>query len=168
MKFAHELSSALIKEGFPPRWVESAVPYCQLKKCIKNVKSELRSLGFDLATLAQLIPSPDQEEQTTRRSSGVAFQYDFDGVYLKHSLLPSYGIHKLISSLGENEYFHPKLTLFIQLEDGLAVDATLSPDTRNYLENLASKQQSTPIALVDGAQNGSAERMECCQVSIQE
>ena len=168
MKFAHELNSALIKEGFPPHWVESAVPYCQLKKCIKNVKSELRSLGFDLATLAQLIPSPDQEELTTRRSSGVAFQYDFDGMYLKLSLLPSYSVHKLISSSGDNKYFHPKLTLFIQLEDGLAVDATLSPDTRKYLENLVSKQQGTPIALVGGAQDSFVERMQCCQVSTQE
>ena len=158
----------MIKEGFPPHWVESAVPYCQLKKCIKNVESELQSLGLDLATLAQLIPSPNQEEQTTRRSSSITFQYGFDGMYLKLSLLPSYSVHKLISSSGDNKYFHPKLTLFIQLEDGLPVDATLSPDTRKYLENLVSKQRSTPIALVGGAQDNFAERMECRQVSTQE
>ena len=98
MKFAHEFNSALIKEGFPPHWVESAVPYRQLKKCIKNVESELRGLGFDSATLAQLIPGLDQEGHTIRRSSSIAFQYHFDGVYLKLSLFPSYSIHRLISS----------------------------------------------------------------------
>jgi len=165
MKFAREFNSALIKEGFPPHWVESAVLYCQLKKCIKNVESELGNLGFDLATLARLNQSPDQEEQTTWQSSDVAFQYDLNGMYIKLNLLLS--AHKLISLSGDNKYFHPKLTLFIQLRDGLTVDATLSPDTRKYLENLASKQQGTSIASVSSAQYSSVERMESCQVSTQ-
>ena len=53
MKFAHEFKEALIQEGFPPHWVESAIPYGQLKKCIKKVERELRSIGLDSATLAQ-------------------------------------------------------------------------------------------------------------------
>lgn len=36
----------------------------------------------------------------------------------------------------------PKLTLFVQFEDGIAVDAALSPETKRYLETLAHK--STP------------------------
>jgi hypothetical protein len=33
----------------------------------------------------------------------------------------------------------PKLTLFVQFEDGIAVDAALTPDTKRYLETLAHK-----------------------------
>jgi hypothetical protein len=64
MKFAREYKEALLKEGFPPRWVESAVPYGQLKKIIKKVKRELESIGLNPADLA---------------GDGVGFQYKFDG-----------------------------------------------------------------------------------------
>ena len=33
----------------------------------------------------------------------------------------------------------PKLTLFVQFENGIAVDAALSPETKRYLETLAHK-----------------------------
>ena len=35
----------------------------------------------------------------------------------------------------------PTLILYVQLEDGMAVDASLSPDTRKYLASLADKQR---------------------------
>jgi E3 ubiquitin-protein ligase BAH len=79
MKFAHEFKAALIREGFPPHWVDSAVPYGQLKKIIKKVTIELRSLGLDSSTLSQLVSEVDSNAPPDRRGSGVAFQYDFDG-----------------------------------------------------------------------------------------
>jgi len=119
MKFAHEFREALETEGFPARWVQHAVPYGELKKCLKKVQSELEGLGLDSATIAQLRALSDQEPSTGRRGS--AFQYNFDG-----SQKPI-----------------PKLTLFVQFEDGIAVDAALTPDTKRYLEALAEK--GTPI-----------------------
>ncbi|KAH6677534.1 SPX domain-containing protein [Halenospora varia] len=118
MKFAHEFKAALVREGFPAHWVESAVPYGQLKKLIKKVTAELQALGLDSETLAQLVPEIDKNKSSTHKDSDVAFQYDFDG---------------------DETTFHPKLTLFIQ--NGLAVDAKLSPETRIYLENLARRQK---------------------------
>ncbi|RDW73858.1 hypothetical protein BP5796_07300 [Coleophoma crateriformis] len=132
MKFAHEFKEALAREGFPPHWLESAVPYGQLKKCIKKVESELRSIGLDSCTLAQLMPNEGQLSAPTPLSaetahsqppsngaSSIAFQYDFDGT---------------------KSVFRPKLVLFIRSEDGLAVDAELSSATRQFLEALVSKQ----------------------------
>lgn len=78
MKFAHEFKTVLIQEGFPSHWVDSAIPYGQLKKCIKRVASELRAIGLDSATLAQLIPDTSEELDGVE-GSGVAFRYDFDG-----------------------------------------------------------------------------------------
>ncbi|CZR57398.1 uncharacterized protein PAC_07287 [Phialocephala subalpina] len=117
MKFAHEYKEALQREGYPPEWVESAVPYAQLKKCVKKVQSELRSLGLDPETLSQLIH--ESGDAASRRGGGVAFQYEIDG----------------------STKFVPKLTLFIREGDKFAVDAALSPETRAYLEQLAAKQQ---------------------------
>jgi len=86
MKFAHEFKAALEREGFPARWVETAVPYSQLKKCIKKVESELLSFGLDNATLRRLLPSnEDAIDQHPRKKScdgPVAFQYNFDGMNL--------------------------------------------------------------------------------------
>ncbi|KUJ10596.1 uncharacterized protein LY89DRAFT_244509 [Mollisia scopiformis] len=116
MKFAHELQETLEKEGFPPGWIATAIPYSKLKKLLKKVQLELESLGLDRQTLSQLAPPSD--DPTDRRGSGVAIQYEIDGKI------------KLV----------PKLTLFIQVEGGSAVDAILSPETREYLEHLARSQ----------------------------
>ena len=83
MKFAHEFKEALSREGmscssthstrhlyhhlymradhshlplgYPTRWLDSAIPYSQLKKCLKKVQRELRELGLDPETLQQLL-----------------------------------------------------------------------------------------------------------------
>lgn len=85
MKFAHEFKNALEREGFPPHWIETAVPYSQLKKCIKKVERELSSFGLDNDTLRQLLPSNNDATKgyNPRNGSGngpVAFQYDFEGM----------------------------------------------------------------------------------------
>ena len=80
MKFAHEYKEALRREGFPPHWVESAIPYGQLKKCIKKVASELQSLGLDPTTLARLVPPVTSNISEVEPQQGsLAFQYDFRG-----------------------------------------------------------------------------------------
>jgi E3 ubiquitin-protein ligase BAH len=51
MKFAHNYSDALEREDYPSQWLDSAISYRQLKKCIKKVQKELSSLGLDPETL---------------------------------------------------------------------------------------------------------------------
>ncbi|KAF8866049.1 RING-14 protein [Acephala macrosclerotiorum] len=77
MKFAHKYKEALQKEGYPPEWIESALPYAQLKKCVKKVQSELRDLGLDPETLSHLVH--ESGDIAARRGSGAAFQYEIDG-----------------------------------------------------------------------------------------
>jgi hypothetical protein len=82
MKFAHEFKAALVREGFPMHWVDSAIPYGQLKKCIKKVEKELRSIGLDSATLAQLIPEVPKTHDANHPNIG--FEYDFEGELSVH------------------------------------------------------------------------------------
>jgi E3 ubiquitin-protein ligase BAH len=77
MKFNHEFQEALLKEGFPPHWVESAVPYGQLKKVIKKVKTELEAILKDLGLEPEDLVSAQGDEN--RGDGSVAFQYNFDG-----------------------------------------------------------------------------------------
>ncbi|KAI2464495.1 SPX domain-containing protein [Annulohypoxylon bovei var. microspora] len=116
MKFAQEFRKSLQQEGFPQRWVNSAVPYGQLKKCLKKVTNELQELGLDKDTLAQLATA--QKDAST-----VAFHYHLDG------------------KTTDSKHFRPRLTFFIHLKDGVAVDAKLTPSTRDFLKKIVSKTE---------------------------
>ncbi|KAI9052525.1 hypothetical protein LZ554_003868 [Drepanopeziza brunnea f. sp. 'monogermtubi'] len=116
MKFGHKFADAMATEGWPQTWVNSAIPYKGLKKVLKQIQAELEALGLDAATLTQLRqPSLDEEG---RHRSGVAFQYNFK----------------------DQETLVPKLTFFVDFTDGEAVNALLTPATRNYLREAAQER----------------------------
>lgn len=56
--------------GFPAHWVDQAIPYGQLKKCLKKVQRELQELGLDPETLRALI-DPESD-------SPLALQYQLE------------------------------------------------------------------------------------------
>lgn len=62
MKFAKVLEETLRKEDLPPEWVEAAIQYKVLKKCISKVVKELAFLGLSLADLKLLL----QDEASDR------------------------------------------------------------------------------------------------------
>ena len=88
MKFAHQLKEILQQEGFPPHWVESAIPYGQLKKCIKKVEGELKSFGLEAETLRRLLPSchPSEVQKHLRTDidTPIVFQYQFPSKFRVH------------------------------------------------------------------------------------
>jgi E3 ubiquitin-protein ligase BAH len=144
MKFAHEFKEALEREGFPSHWVESAIPYGQLKKCIKKVERELRGFGLDSKTLRLLMSPGIRHDQSSADGSPVGFKYKFAGEHMVtaiHNLNLAYGY----CLQGDSDVFRPTLTLYIQRTQGsdIAIDATLSPSTRHYLQNLADAQTSS-------------------------
>jgi E3 ubiquitin-protein ligase BAH len=86
MKFGHRFKTELLEQAFPQHWVDSAVPYSQLKKVINKICVELKEYDLDIATFAQLPVVPDEDSQhaggTVSRSStdgAVTFQYNFGG-----------------------------------------------------------------------------------------
>jgi E3 ubiquitin-protein ligase BAH len=87
MKFAHEFKAALVKEGFPIYWVESAVPYSQLKKILKKVSKELQQIGLDPATLALFVPNPESQHERRGSVEGAAYQYIFEGMWFLPMLI---------------------------------------------------------------------------------
>ncbi|KAK8044872.1 hypothetical protein PG993_004896 [Apiospora rasikravindrae] len=134
MKFAQEFKKALQREGFPQRWIDSAIPYGQLKKCLKKVTRELETIGLDRDTLAQLAAS-----QTSAGDLG--FHYDLDGEPFN------------------SKHLRPRLTIFVHLKDGVVVDAKLSPATRDFLEKVAigrAEQQAQPAISPDVDHESSA------------
>lgn len=96
MKFAHRYKAELLEQGFPKHWVDSAVPYGELKKVIKKICRELKEYGLDIASFVQLPPEPDKESQSfegavRRNSNGaITFQYNIGGM-LSFYLFPMLG-----------------------------------------------------------------------------
>ncbi|KAM3470219.1 hypothetical protein MY8738_009830 [Beauveria namnaoensis] len=109
MKFAHDFKQNLASQNFPPHWIERAIPYSQLKKCLKKIQRELQDLGLDQETLRALLSAEE--------TAPVALQY------------------KLRES--GSRFVRPKLTVNVHLRDGVAVDASLTPTSRGFLEKLA-------------------------------
>lgn len=122
MKFGQEYAAALAKEDFPQHWLDSAIEYKQLKKCIKKVQRELTSIGLDAPTidkLAQLLYAPadpsdhgDKSKDGTSADGSDTTQHDFT----------------------------PKLRVLVDSKTGTPLDATLAPETRANLEKLARSE----------------------------
>ncbi|ODA83427.1 hypothetical protein RJ55_01941 [Drechmeria coniospora] len=110
MKFAHDFKEILASQGFPAHWVTRAIPYSQLKKCLKKVQRELQDLGLDPETLRDLL-DPDP-------SSSVALQYKLKAT--------------------DSNFVRPKLTVNVHISDGVIVDASLTPTSRRFFERIAS------------------------------
>lgn len=122
MKFGHSYTEHLYEDGFPARWVESAISYGQLKKCIKRVEKELDAIGLDPASLALVLKSVEEERP----------RYDF-----KSGDDPG------------SEPFLPKLVFAVDEATGEPIDAGLSPQSKDYLHRLAVGQGLTNIRVTD-------------------
>ncbi|KAI9773437.1 MAG: hypothetical protein M1840_007653 [Geoglossum simile] len=124
MKFGHEFQEALKRDDFPQHWVESAIAYGQLKRCIKRVQGELSRLGLDVHTLNQLL----QAVGNSGSSAHAPFQYSF---------------------AGDENAFRPRLVFTIDSENGTPISARLSPRTRDFLESLSLSQRTPQHQTVD-------------------
>lgn len=126
MKFGHAFKQSLRNEGFPPDWVESAISYSQLKKCINRLTDELRQVGLDPDTLSQLLKhvedynaSADDDDDKAR-----PFEYILNG-------------DKTPDSSRTRRPFHPKLIFYVNEATGEVYSAKLSQETKQKLQNLA-------------------------------
>jgi E3 ubiquitin-protein ligase BAH len=118
MKFAHSFKDSLATQNFPSHWVDQAIPYGQLKKCLKHVQRELQEYGLDPDTLRALL-------KPAEGSSPVALRY-----HLKPT--------------AESHQIRPRLTVILHLQDGIVVDASLTPASRRFLDKIVHELPSKP------------------------
>lgn len=121
MKFAHEFKETLDREAFPEHWLAAAIPYSQLKKCLKKVQRELEGLGLDKETLQHLLA----EQTVSPNGEPVPLvRYNLD-----HA---------------SSQTLRPRLSVFVHLRDGHVVNAALSPASRAFLQKLSGRQPCSP------------------------
>lgn len=123
MKFGRDFQEDLEKGEYPQEWIDSAIPYRKLKKCIKKVQRELQSLGLDQETLLRLYQQSGKPKSSGPQDQDAqALQYTFQD--------------------GDARTFTPKLTIALDPRDGSPMDAWLSPHTRRHLRDLAISQHA--------------------------
>lgn len=121
MKFAHEYEAALQQDDYPQHWVESAISYRQLKKCIKKVQRELSMVRLDASTIAALWTSIGSSQL-----AGSPLQYTF----------------------ADPTNFESNIIFTVNTKDGSPVDACLAPETRDYLQALAIRPKPSEISTI--------------------
>ncbi|EON67034.1 hypothetical protein W97_06151 [Coniosporium apollinis CBS 100218] len=141
MKFGQTYQERLREDGFPQHWVENAISYKQLKKCIKRVEKELSDIGLDASTLKQLLEHEERESSTDSdgQEDGEPFQY-----LLADPTAAANG-----EAATPMVVFRPKLLIAADKQTGEPIAASLSPETKDYLHKLALTQRMTDVRVTE-------------------
>lgn len=75
MKFGKKFEQTLAEDEIPEDWIEAAIQYKALKKCIGNIVDELQVLGLEQNTLRLLLDKIEVDESETTASNPVIAQY---------------------------------------------------------------------------------------------
>ena len=148
MKFGHTYQECLLKGGFPPEWVESAISYRKLKKCIHKVEGELASLGLDPNTLSSLLRHVEKTNVETADAENVE-EKPFEYVLAKDEEVSTDGSSEDVSWLAQRPVFHPKLLLTVDEETGEPLNAHLAPETKEKLHQMALLQGMSDIRIAE-------------------
>jgi hypothetical protein len=140
MRFGHTFKEQLKSQGFPQDWVESAISYKQLKKCINRLTNELSELGLDPETLKKLLKQVEDYNAANRD----------DDRPLEYLLSDEEAEQQ---KLGERETpFHPKLLFYVNESTGELDSAHLDEETRHKLQLLAQDSGMTDVRVVEEPQ----------------
>lgn len=138
MKFGHVFKECLRNEGFPPEWVDSAISYSQLKKCINKLTSELAQVGLDPATLGKLLKHVEDYNASTDQNDDQdrPFEYILSGD-------DTPGLTK------ERKPFQPKLLFYVNEATGALHSAKLDAETKRKLQMLAVEMGMTDLRVFE-------------------
>ena len=167
MKFAHDFDASLRKEEYPQEWLDSAISYRQLKKCIKKVQRELQELGLDPHMLEQLWQNVNNSDRNvTIRASpeeprSRPYHYCISSKPASFNLLR----RRITPFTGAVANFKPRLTVAIDPRDGSPLDAWLSPETRNFLRGLPRSPRTEKQLSISAEINGGTSQPTLLSVS---
>ncbi|KAF1946582.1 RING-14 protein-like protein [Clathrospora elynae] len=127
MKFGHVFKQSLRNEGFPAEWVDSAISYSQLKKCINRLTDELRQVGLDPATLSKLLKHVEDYNASTDKDDDQERPFE----YILNSG------RSTDNAPQSRKAFHPKLLFYVNEKTGEVHSAQLDEETKCRLHMLA-------------------------------
>lgn len=139
MKFAREFKAAIQSGDYPEEWCKAAIPYPTLKKCLNKIRAEFQDMGLDADTLRQLLAA----QAVSERGDQIPLaKYKFDGMSSSifcPNIIGSWPLTIPVSDSDVQTHF----TIFVDLEDGVVVDASLSPASKAFLQKQADIRRSS-------------------------
>ncbi|KAF2827621.1 RING-14 protein-like protein [Ophiobolus disseminans] len=139
MKFGHAFKQSLRNEGFPAEWVDSAISYSQLKKCINRLTDELRQVGLDPETLSKLLKHVEDYNASTTQDDDQERPFE----YILNSDDATDVSHKT------RKPFHPKLLFYVNEITGEVTSAKLDEETNQKLQMLAVETGMTQLRVTE-------------------
>ena len=130
MKFGQVFKEALRNEGFPSEWIDSALSYSQLKKCINRLSTELSELGLNPDTLGKLLKHVEDY-------NAAADQSDDENRPFEYILSDSSSDDSDNASSKPRKLFQPKLVFYVDEATGYLHSAQLDERTKRKLQMLA-------------------------------
>lgn len=89
MKFAKQFEKSLIEDDIPEEWIEAAIQYKALKKCIGKVVKELSVVGLEQNTLKLLLNNVEVNEEDTSASNPIVAHYMLKKTKRHYEIVPS-------------------------------------------------------------------------------
>ena len=143
MKFGHFFKECLRNEGFPPEWIDSAISYSQLKKCINRLTHELAQVGLDPATLSKLLKHVEDY------NAAQAHETDPLDRPFEYILSDDYDPLRSPGSPRERKPFQPKLLFYVNENTGELHSAKLDEGTKSKLQLLAVETGMTSLRVFE-------------------
>ena len=168
MKFGHVFHQHLRAQGFPPEWIDSALSYAQLKKCINRLARELAHVGLDADTLRKLLRHVE-EFNTADPGHGRPFEYILS---TSEAASDSVDSSRSDATRAPPQPFQPKLRFRVDERSGHVQSASLDPETRTKLHQLAVATGMSDFRVADcGEDVGEEEpgspssgKQPCCSI----
>ncbi|KAJ4300752.1 hypothetical protein N0V90_002840 [Kalmusia sp. IMI 367209] len=142
MKFGQLFKETLRNEGFPPEWIESAISYSQLKKCINRLSSELSELGLDPETLGKLLKHVEDYNASVGQS-------DDEDRPFEYILNDSEDEDNDGATEIRRKTFQPKLVFHVDEATGALHSAQLDEKTKRKLQMLAVETGMTELRVFE-------------------
>ena len=134
MKFGQVFKQALRNEGFPSEWIDSAISYQQLKKCINRLTHELAQLGLDPVTLDKLLKHVEHFNASAGKHDDEDRPFEY--------ILSDQG-----DGASTSKTFHPKLLFYVDEATGALHSAKLDRETKRKLQMLAVETGMTDLRI---------------------
>lgn len=152
MKFGRVFKECLRNEGFPSEWVESAISYSQLKKCINRLTDELSQVGLDPATLEKLLKHV--EDYNAAAGHDVDQDRPFEYILSGDRQEPTKGTK-----------FEPKLVFYVDEATGELHSAQLTSETKKKLQMLAVETGITDLRVFEELEHESTASIDSVETS---
>ncbi|KAH3910482.1 hypothetical protein HBI56_203700 [Parastagonospora nodorum] len=152
MKFGQAFKQSLKKEGFPPEWVDSAISYSQLKKCINRLTDELRQVGLDPETLSKLLKHVEDFNAATGQDDDQERPFEYILNWDESTEAAS----------KSRKPFQPKLIFYVNEATGDLHSAKLDEETKQKLQMLAVETGMTQLRIFedDGSSKNSRDSFD--------